>query len=179
MARKKHHFQWTAEDGEAAPLGERRDRVEARFEREALLSLARRLEALPAGERARLPLDPAALEAIELMAKLGPQSAHRRSMLRVIKLLRSADLEAIEGALAGTATDAPLTRAAERWRRALIEGDDAVLADYLEAHPGVDRQHLRALIRQARKEGKEGKAAKSAARKLFRLIKDALPVGEE
>jgi ribosome-associated protein len=176
MARKKQRYQWTAEDGELPPVNERRDRTEAKSEREALVNLARRLEAMPAGARARLPLDEQALESIVLLRSLGPQSAHRRQMLRVVKLLRGADIEAIEAALAGTAPDAAETRGAERWRRALLEGDDEALREYLEAHPGVDRQRLRSLIRQARK---PGTAAKGAARKLFLLLKDAVPMGEE
>ena len=76
MARKKPHFQWTAEDGEAPPLGERRDR-------EARVAMARRLEALPEGILRQLPIDDAQVEAILHLARLGPQSAHRRQMLRV------------------------------------------------------------------------------------------------
>jgi ribosome-associated protein len=176
MARRKQHFQWTEEDGETEPIGERRDRTAARIERDALLNMARRLEAMPAGALRRLPLGDTLIEAILHMASLGPQSAHRRQMLLVQKLLRTADLEAIEARLAGVDPDAPRIRAAERWRSALLEGGDEALRDYLEAHPDVDRQRLRSLIRQA---GKPGTAAKGAARKLFQLIKGAVPVGEE
>lgn len=176
MARKKQRYQWTEAEGEAGPISERRDRTEAKVERDALLSLARRLEAMPAGALRRLPLDEAQIEAILQMASLGPQSAHRRQMLRVQKLLRSADLEAIEDRLAGGDPDAHRLRAAERWRSALLEGGDEALRDYLEAHPDVDRQRLRSLIRQA---GKPGTASKGTTRKLFQLLKQAVPVGEE
>ncbi len=167
MARKKPHFQWTAEDGEAPPLGERRDRNEARAEREALVAMARRLEALPEGILRQLPIDDAQVEAILHLARLGPQSAHRRQMLRVQKLLRDADLEAIEASLAGYQADAPAQRTAERWRDRLIEHGDEALRAYLDEHPRADRQRLRALIRQARG---QGGAAKKAARKLYQAL---------
>jgi ribosome-associated protein len=175
MARKKTHFQWTVEDGEVGPISERRDRSEAREIRQDLLSLARRLEAMPSGELRRLPLDQQTIDAVLHMAKLGAQSAHRRQMLRVQKLLRDEDLEALDSALAGAEPNAHLIRAAERWRARLVEGDEA-LHDYLDAHPSADRQHLRALIRQARKPGAAGK---SAARKLFQALQAVEPLGEE
>ncbi len=176
MARKKQRFQWTVEDGELPPISERRDRNEARVEREALVDLACRLEAMPSGARRRLPLGEPLLEAIEHLARLGPQSAHRRQMLRVQKLLRAADVEAIEAHLAGFDPRAPAIRSAERWRDRLLEQGDEAMGAYLEEHPGADRQQLRALIRQASKPGAGGKKAR---RKLYREILAATVVEED
>jgi ribosome-associated protein len=167
MARRKPHFQWTVEDGEAPPLGERRDRNEASIERSALQAMVRRLEPLPKGALQRLPLGDELVEAILHLARLGAQSAHRRQVLRVITLLRDVDLEALEARLAGANPDAALERAAERWRERLLEDEDEALHAYLEEHPSADRQQLRSLIRQSHK---EGASAKNARTKLFRFL---------
>lgn len=168
MARKKSHFQWTAEEGDAPPLGERPDRHEKETLRQELHDLARTLEAMPAGRLRRLPLDEAVIEAVLHLAALGAQSAHRRQLLRVQKLLREMDLAALEAAMAHEAPRSAGSSAAERWRTRLLEGGDEALAAYLEEHPRADRQRLRALIRQA---SKLGPVAEGAARKLLEELR--------
>lgn len=64
----------------------------------------------------------------------------------------------------------------ERWRDRLL-ADERALAELLDAHPGADAQHLRNLIRNARKEQVEGKPPKSS-RLLFRTLRD-LTSGEQ
>jgi ribosome-associated protein len=62
----------------------------------------------------------------------------------------------------------------ENWRQRLIE-DDAALAEFLALHPTFDVQHLRTLIRNARKEAQLNRPPKSS-RELFRLLRDVLPL---
>ncbi|OBX37280.1 hypothetical protein A8U91_01638 [Halomonas elongata] len=63
----------------------------------------------------------------------------------------------------------------EKWRDRLIdEGDDAV-ADFIEAYPDTDRQALRQLIRNARRERDQGKPPTNA-RRLFKLIRETAGV---
>jgi ribosome-associated protein len=57
----------------------------------------------------------------------------------------------------------------ERWRERLLE-DDAVLTEWMTHYPQTDVQHVRALIRQARKEQVAQKPPK-AYRELFQVLK--------
>jgi ribosome-associated protein len=61
----------------------------------------------------------------------------------------------------------------ERWRDSLIE-DDGALAQWLEHYPATDVQHIRSLIRSARKEQREDVTVRAsrAYRELFQLLKD-------
>jgi ribosome-associated protein len=61
------------------------------------------------------------------------------------------------------------------------------LADWLSAHPDTDSQQLRALVRQARKDGLPDKAAVShgqfprqgrAFRDIFKIVRDHLNTSE-
>jgi ribosome-associated protein len=63
--------------------------------------------------------------------------------------------------------------------------DDQALADWLIAHPDTDSQQLRALVRQARKDGLPDKSAVSqgafprqgrAYRDIFKIVRDHLSV---
>jgi len=176
MARKKTRYQWTTEEGEVYEPVERRDRNELRAQNQALEELALRLASMTVGERQRLPLDEYVLDEIELLARLGPKSARRRQLLRVQAHLRAADLDALEAALAGAGQDDAKLNALERWRSKLIDGGDDALTAFVDAHPSADRQRIRALIRQARK---QGPAAKKAARSLFQVLKAATNGADE
>ena len=61
----------------------------------------------------------------------------------------------------------------ERWRDRLLE-NDAALTELLAAHPEVDAQRLRALIRNAHKEKDLSKPPKSY-REIFQVLREMLP----
>lgn len=61
----------------------------------------------------------------------------------------------------------------EHWRDRLIE-DDLALTELLARHPQADAQHLRALIRNAKKEKELAKPPRSY-RELFQLLRDIIP----
>jgi ribosome-associated protein len=70
-------------------------------------------------------------------------------------------------------------------RRDKLLADDKALTQLLEEHPQLDVQHLRTLIRNARKEQAENKPPK-AYREIFQILKDlakpakaAAPEGED
>lgn len=62
---------------------------------------------------------------------------------------------------------------AERWRTRLLAEGDAALNELVAEVPGVDRQHLRQLLRQARAEPPTDRS-KRAARELLRAIRASL-----
>jgi ribosome-associated protein len=130
-------------------------------------------------------------EAIRDAKKITNFEGLRRQMQYVGKLMRKLDepqVQAIRDALDvqhnGSAEETLALHMAEHWRDKLLK-DDQALADWLVAHPDTDSQQLRALIRQARKDGLPDKSAVSqgafprqgrAYRDIFKIVRDHLSV---
>jgi ribosome-associated protein len=128
-------------------------------------------------------------EALREAKKIHNFEGLRRQMQYVGKLMRKLDeaqVQAIRDALDvqhnGSAEETLALHLAEHWRERLIK-DDQALADWLAAHPDTDSQQLRALVRQARKDGLPDKSAVSqgafprqgrAYRDIFKLVRDQL-----
>ena len=132
-------------------------------------------------------------EAIREAKKITNFEGKRRQMQFVGKLMRKLDDEqvhAIRAALVvqhnGSAEETLALHMAEHWRDRLVQ-DDAALAEWLSAHPDTDSQQLRALVRQARKDGLPDKTAVSqgqfprqgrAYRDIFKIVRDHLTTSE-
>ncbi len=117
----------------------------------------------------------------------------RRQMQYIGKLMRQLDpsiIGAVEAALEEqrkpSAKETMALHQAEQWRDKLIDSDDA-MTEWLERFPGTDVQHLRALVRQARKDAKAtqsqerpGEAVRHAKayREIFQLVKAAFKQSE-
>jgi len=128
-------------------------------------------------------------EAIRDDKKITNFEGLRRQMQFVGKLMRKLDepqVQAIRAALDvqhnGSAEETLALHMAEHWRDRLLK-DDQALADWLAAHPDTDSQQLRALVRQARKDGLPDKTAVSqgafprqgrAYRDIFKIVRDHL-----
>ncbi len=116
----------------------------------------------------------------------------RRQMQYIGKLMRALEdgtIAAIETALEEqrrpSAQETLMLHQAEQWRDRLI-ADDGALTDWLQADPEADVQHLRALIRQARKDAqalreRPGEAARhgKAYRDIFQLVRAALAARDD
>lgn len=156
---------------------ERPSKSQLKREMHALQALGETLIAMKPAERARFPLSDDMLRAIEETSRIRSHEGRRRHMQYVGKLIRKEDLAAIQGVFDAIEQEKEQRDHAfhrlEKWRDRLVdEGDDAVdlfLADY----PGADRQTLRQLVRNARKEREQGKPPTSA-RKLFKHLRDTL-----
>jgi ribosome-associated protein len=57
-----------------------------------------------------------------------------------------------------------------QWRDRLISEGDQAISDLLMEIPDLDRQHLRQLIRQAKKEASQNKPP-AASRKIFKYLR--------
>ena len=116
----------------------------------------------------------------------------RRQMQFIGKLMRKLDeatVAAIEAAMEEqrkpSAQATLALHQAEQWRDKLIADDDA-LTRWLEQDPAADVQHLRALIRQARKDAqavteRPGEALRhgKAYREIFQIVRTALTPADE
>jgi ribosome-associated protein len=160
---------------------EEKSRSQIKREFRELKNLGKQLVCLPEGSLRALPLSERTRDAI-LAAKTMTRTALQRQLRYLSSLLSEEDVisirVALERRLQPHADEVAALHQAERWREDLLSGDDDLLSTLVEQHPGCDRQHLRQLVRNARKERELGKPARSA-RQLFRYLKRLAESGPE
>lgn len=158
-----------------SPADERPSKSQLKREMQALQQLGEQIIAMSDAQRARFPLSDDLLRAIEETGRIRAREARRRHMQYVGKLMRGEDLDGIQ-AVFDEIENETLRRdhafhRLEAWRDRLIAEGDAAVEAFVDEFPEVDRQALRQLIRNARREREQGKPPTNA-RRLFRLIRD-------
>jgi ribosome-associated protein len=159
---------------------ERPSRSARRREALDVLAFAKQLSELPPARIGKLELPDDVREELAQVQRTPSHIAHKRQLAHLAKLMRAhagEDFESARAALANAkasgAREAAALHRAEALREDLLGDDgDAALTAFITAHPGIDHQRLRALIRQARRERGAGKPP-SAQRELFRLLRDS------
>lgn len=120
-----------------------------------LQELGARLVALSPQRLKQLPLSENLYIALRDAQRITAHEAKRRQMQLVGKLMRDAHIDPIQAQLAEWEGDSQEQIAAfhklERWRDKLLESDDN-FTKFMNLYPAADAQHLRTLIRGARKE---------------------------
>ena len=154
---------------------ELKSKTEIKKEMLALQALGRKIVAFSKVQRAKLPLDDEMKDALILADKIkNKNEAFKRHMQYIGKVLREADLDAINAAMDALANkhqqETIKFQNLENLRDQLIAGKYDV-EQLLTEQPSLERQKLRQLIRQAAKEVKAEKPAKSY-RELFKYIKE-------
>ncbi len=134
------------------------------------------LEMVELGKNAldKIPLDEELRAAIDLAQKI-KKEGRRRQLQLIGKMLRNRDVDPIRQALDKLKNrhnqQVALFHKLEALRDRLIEeGDDAV-PDVLKLWPQADRQQLRSLIRNAKKE-QEGNKPPKSARLIFQYLRE-------
>lgn len=142
-------------DGRPPRWVERDVMRDARPVAEALLKIER-------ADWAALKLDPELERLLDEWTRIERRAVVARKRLkdRLTTQVRHYDIEEIRAAMARLAEQDDADRGFEGWARRLIETGDSALDAFLEAFPGADRQQLRQLARQARKEGAPEKAGR-------------------
>ncbi|UZE95212.1 ribosome biogenesis factor YjgA [Alkalimarinus alittae] len=139
-----------------------------------LQALGKRLTELKRNQLEKVPVSETLKKAIEESARITQREATRRHMQYIGKLMRGEDAEAIQNAVdlfdASSKAFAQALHSLERWRDRLIEGSNDCLTEYFEEHPNADIQHLRQLVRNAKKDVKNEKNT-GAAKKLFKYLR--------
>lgn len=122
-----------------------------------------------------VPLDTELGEALRRARAMRSDSGQRRTIRAIAGLLRLRDRGPLQAALqrieAGKGLQDARFHGVERWRERLLREGDAALDALLAEHPQADRQVLRTLLRQARKEQEQGQSGR-AFRELFRALRD-------
>lgn len=150
----------------------------------ALLELANQLAAMPSARLARLDLPADVVEEIAHLRRMTAHGARKRQLAYVAKMMRRHEASTFDAVRAAIDKDlnrqyreaAALHRLEALREHLLDDADNTALGQLIERHPDIDRQRLRALIRQARAErNQHGKS--HAGRALFRMLRD-LPSDE-
>lgn len=141
-----------------------------------LKALGEQIIAMSERQRARLPLSPELLAAIDEYHRIPSREARRRHLQYVGKVMRSEDVTGIRDALSAMereqlGREVHLQRL-EQWRERLIEEGDPAVTEFVEHYPAVDLPSLRQIMRNARRERDRGQQGNSA-RKLMKLLREA------
>jgi ribosome-associated protein len=158
---------------------ERPSRSARRREALDVLAFAKQLSELPPTRLAKLELPEDVRDELAEVQRTPSHIAHKRQLAHLAKLMRAHDEEAFAAARAALSNDrgknaretAALHRAEALRENLLGDNADATLTAFITAHHGIDHQHLRALIRQSRRERDTNKSPR-AQRELFRLLRD-------
>lgn len=145
---------------------------EIKRDAEILKKMGVELVNLSKNELTKIPLDEDLLYAIELAQKI-KKEGYRRQIQYIGKLLRSRNIDPITQALDKLKNrhnqQVALFHKLEKLRDELIETADA--ENIIELFPIADRQQLRTLARQAKKERESNKPPKTA-KQIFQYLKE-------
>jgi ribosome-associated protein len=156
---------------------ERPSKTEMKRQSDALQALGQELVEAPRDRVKRVPMPEDVRDVILECQNIKNHEGRRRQMQFIGKKMRTLSEEevavikrTIEGWKGASKADTAALHALERRRDRLL-ADDKALTVLLEEAPQLDAQHLRALIRNARKEQAENKPPK-AYREIFQILKD-------
>ncbi len=153
---------------------ERKSKSQIKREMQALRDLGKDLIELSEGNLRKLSLSDRVYGAV-IAAKGFKREALRRQIQHIGVLLRDEDDAVLHQELEALAkphrAEVQALHQVERWRNQLIAGNDPLLEELVGRFLNIDRQHIRQLIRNARKE-KEGNKPPKSARLLFRYLSD-------
>lgn len=142
-----------------------------------LAAFADALAALSMAQLKQFELEPELHNAIAAVYGMAFTNARKRQMKYVCGLLRKTDIEPLQEKLARLQSKSAHAvrehHAAERWRDNLINGEESVLTQFLNDYPASDRQSLRQLVRNAKRELTSATPQKSALL-LYRALKEVM-----
>ncbi|MDO6514157.1 MULTISPECIES: ribosome biogenesis factor YjgA [unclassified Neptuniibacter] len=150
-------------------------KTEAKRQMHALQALGARLTKLNKEQLEKMKLDERLHLAIEEFHRIKSNGAQKRHLQYIGKIMRTEDTDKIEHDLglyeAGQQAHTQTFHKLERWRDRLVTEDNSALQEYINENPSADVQHLRQLIRNAKKE-LELQKPPAAARKLFKYLRE-------
>ena len=150
------------------------ERTERRRSEEAWAEFAKTLVTMSERHLLRMQLGEELLRVVQDTRRITSPGAKNRGLRLVRTQLRGLDLQKLRERLEDLSH--PSTRRApspvDDWRARLVGGGEPELAAFLEAHPRVDRQRLRTLLRNAKKA--DTAAQKKALAALNQALREAL-----
>ena len=165
------------QSSEFEPEYDRPSKSELKRQMNELQKLGEQLVAEPRDRVKRVPMPEDVRDAILMCQTITNHEGRRRQLQFVGKMMRTLDEEevaviqrTIDSWKGASKAETAALHALERRREKLLT-DDKALTVLLEEQPQLDVQHLRSLIRAARKEQAENKPPK-AYREIFQILKD-------
>jgi len=165
------------QSNEFEPEYDRPSKSELKRQSNELQKLGEQLVEAPRDRVKRVPMPEDIRDVILETQTITNHEGRRRAMQFVGKKMRTLDEEeiaaiqrAIDSWKGASKAETASLHALERRREKLL-ADDKALTVLLEENPELDVQHLRTLIRNARKEVAESKPPK-AYREIFQILKD-------
>ena len=162
-----------AEDEEELPPS----KTKIKKQMHELRDLGKELTELGKDQLAQLDIPENLRDAIREMHRINSFGAQRRQIQYIGKLMRNVDpapiiakLDAWKGK---SQQHTVYMHQLERLRERLLENDQA-LTELLAAHPQIDAQRLRTLIRNAQKEREANKPPKNF-REIFQVLREVIP----
>ncbi len=156
---------------------ERPSKSELKRQMNELQKLGEQLVDEPRDRVKRVPMPEHVRDAILMCQTITNHEGRRRQLQYVGKMMRTLEEEevavikrTIDSWKGSSRAETAALHALERRREKLL-ADDKALTQLLGEHPELDAQHLRTLIRNARKEQAENKPPK-AYREIFQILKD-------
>ena len=147
---------------------------EIKRDAEALKKLGTELVELSAQVLERVPLDEKLLASIQLAQKV-QREARRRQIQYIGKLLRNVDEDPIRQALDKLKNrhnqQVVVFHKLEQLRDRMVDGSDEAIEEVMNLWPDADRQQLRSLVRNARKE-KAGNKPPKSSRQIFQYLRE-------
>lgn len=146
-----------------------------------LQDLGKALSELNSDQLSRIPLDDPLRKALDELQRIHSHEARRRQLQYLGKLMRTVDTAAIRHALAGVQSgnqeNTRRLHLAESWRERLVAEGDSAVTPLMERFPGAEAQHLRNLVRNARRDQEQGRN-RGHGRKLFRYLRTLIDAAE-
>jgi ribosome-associated protein len=149
-----------------------------------LRELGLELSGLPRDRLGAAPMPDELREALERFRRISARGAKRRELQYIAKILRGIDPEPLREVVntfaLGRAADAGNLHRVERWRDELIADDQAVTR-WMNEFSGSDVQHLRSLVRAARRDTatiEPDERQPASYRELFRFIREQLSASD-
>lgn len=144
----------------------------------ALQALGAQLVALNRNQLAQVELPELLRDAVEAAQRIHAHEGRRRQLQYIGKLMRNVDADPIRAKVDGfnsvSVAETARLHLIERWRDRLLD-DAAALETLASEYSLTDLQHLRNLIRNARREREQNKPPKNQ-RALFKLLRDIICV---
>lgn len=152
----------------------RKNKSQIKRDMSVLRTLGKRMRALSSAKLDTIPISEQLKQEL-LKGKNFKKGALRRHLIFIEKLMRTEDAEAVSTAL--DTLDKPHQiqmenfHQIEQWRDRLMADDQALLEELLVRFEGMERQHIRQLLRNIAKEKLHNKPPKSS-RLLFQYLKN-------
>ena len=175
---KKDH----SPDDSSLTEDDEKSKSQVKREMHELLALGAELVKLPNEQLAKIELSETLYDAVIEGKRITQHGAHKRHLQFIGKIMRNVDAEYIREQIDTLEGHSKQAAAAlhhiERWRDDLLAEGDGALERLLTEFPSADRQYLRQLVRNAKKEMQGNKPPKSA-RALFKCLRDLMTTDSE